>query len=340
MLFHVDAIPLFFFVFIVRIKESEMNNLESVPVIDIQDYRNPERRNQFITELGDAMKYFGFVRVKGHKVGPIITDPAYDVAKRFFAQDEDTKQKYVVEGGAGQRGFTPYLSESAKGNDKPDLKEFWHVGRELEPFDDLFAVYPRNLWPNEIPEFKSAMLDLYNALEETSDILLKGLAIYLDQEEDAFTKLTDSGNTILRSLYYPALEGVEVIPGAIRAAAHEDINFITLLISSSASGLQLLTRDKTWLDIDAEPGEIVADVGDMLSRVTNGFLPSTTHRVINPDDSTTARYSMPFFVHPRPDAVLSVLDNCKGENFPEPPKDITGIDFLNERLEELGLTKI
>ena len=317
-----------------------MNVLESVPVIDIQDYENPTKRILFIKELGDAMKDFGFVRVKGHQVNTQITGPAYDVAKRFFAQEEETKIKYVVEGGAGQRGFTPYLSESAKGSNNPDLKEFWHVGRELDPNDDLFSLYPRNLWPREISDFKDAMMNLYTSLEETSDILLKGLALYLDQPEDAFTELTDNGNTILRSLYYPALEGVKVIPGAIRAAAHEDINFITLLITSSASGLQLLTREGKWLDVDAEPGEIVADVGDMLSRVTNGFLPSTTHRVINPDDATTARYSMPFFVHPRPEAMLSVLENCKGENFPEPPPDITGIDFLNERLVELGLTKI
>ena len=317
-----------------------MSALESVPVIDIQHYHNPATKDRFIKELGDAMKYYGFVRVKGHQVDPSITGPAYDVATRFFAQQDDIKNNYIVEGGAGQRGFTPYLSESAKGNDKPDLKEFWHVGRELEPNDELFPLYPRNLWPKEISDFKEAMLDLYQSLEETSDILLKGLALYMDQDENAFTDLTDKGNTILRSLYYPALDGVEVIPGAIRAAAHEDINFITLLITSSASGLQLLTREGVWLDVEAEVGEIVADVGDMLSRVTNGFLPSTTHRVVNPDDSTTARYSMPFFVHPRPDSMLSVLENCKGEGFPEPPVDITGIDFLNERLEELGLTKI
>ena len=186
----------------------------------------------------------------------------------------------------------------------------------------------------------TSLLNLYDSLEECSNLLLRGLALYLNQSEDVFTDLTDDGNTILRSLYYPALKDRTVEPGAIRAAAHEDINFITLLITSTSSGLQLLTRDGKWLDVNAQPGEIVADSGDMLSRVTNGLLPATTHRVINPDDMSSARYSMPFFVHPRPDAILSVLDNCKGEGFPEPPPDITGIDFLNERLVELGLSNI
>ena len=311
-----------------------------VPVIDLRDFFDPQKKSAFIRDLGDAFKEFGFVRVKGHDVNPLITQPAYDSVREFFHLSEEKKNKYMVVGGAGQRGYTPWLSESAKDSEKPDLKEFWHVGRELPKSHALSAVYPENLWPKEVPHFKKSMLDLYEALEECSDVLLQGLAMYLNEEEDVFTSVTDEGNTILRALYYPALDGKKIEQGAIRAAAHEDINFITLLITSSASGLQLLTRDGTWLDINAEPGEVVADSGDMLSRVTNGVLPSTTHRVVNPDDLSTDRYSMPFFVHPRPEAVLSVLESCKGEGFPEPSEDITGADFLHERLVEIGLTKI
>ena len=165
------------------------------------------------------------------------------------------------------------------------------------------------------------------------------LAEYLGESKDTFTNVTDEGNTILRALYYPALTDREVIPGAIRAAAHEDINVITLLIASTSSGLQILTRDGEWIDVVADEGEIIADAGDMLSRVTNGYIPATTHRVVNPDDSAQERYSIPFFVHPRPDAILTCLNSCKGPDFPNPPKDISGIEFLNERLKEIGLLK-
>lgn len=314
--------------------------LKSVPVIDLNDFFNPSSKEAFIQELGDAIKYFGFIRIKGHNVNTELTDPSYRAAQDFFSLPEQVKNQYVVIGGKGQRGYTPYLAESAKGADAPDLKEFWHIGRELPKEHPLSAVYPENVWPQEVGDFKDVMLSLYDALDDCSNILLRGIALYLGQPEDSFTKLTTNGNSILRSLYYPALTDREIVPGSIRAASHEDINFITLLITSTASGLQLLTREGNWLNVDAEPGEIVADSGDMLSRVTNGVIPSTTHRVVNPDDSTKARYSMPFFVHPTPEAILSVLDDCKGEGFPEPQPDITGIDFLNERLEDLGLNKI
>jgi len=311
-----------------------------VPVVDLQDYINPETRPTFIQKFGDAIRFFGFVRVTGHNVTSRITEPAYQSAQDFFALSREEKEKYVVIGGAGQRGYTPYCAESAKDSDVPDLKEFWHVGRELPSEDPLSEEYSDNIWPKEVAGFQDDMLELYDALEDCSDILLEALAVYLGEEKDIFTRIIDKGNTILRLLYYPSLEGQEIPKGAVRAAAHEDINFITLLITSTSSGLQLLTRDGEWLDVNAEEGEIVADAGDMLSRVTNGYIPSTTHRVINPDDLSTDRYSMPFFVHPRPDSMLSVLDSCKGEGFPDPPKDIIGIDFLNQRLEELGLTKI
>lgn len=312
--------------------------LKTVPVIDLRDFDTD--RDRFVQELGDAIRNLGFVRVKGHNVNPQITAPAYEKAKEFFRLSEEVKMKYKIIGGAGQRGYTPYLAESAKDNPYPDLKEFWHVGRELSTDHRLHSIYPPNVWPEEIEGFREAFLTLYASLERCSNILLRGLALYLEQPEDIFTSVTEEGNTILRSLYYPALHDRAILPGSVRAAAHEDINFITLLITSTSSGLQILTRDGEWLDVDAEPGEIVADSGDMLSRVTNGVIPATTHRVINPDSDTSERFSMPFFVHPRPQSILSVLENCKGDGFPIPPPDITGIDFLNERLAQLGLNKL
>ena len=312
--------------------------MRSVPVITLEDYFQDDKRDAFIQTLGDAFRELGFVRVKGHRISKTITEPAYGSIKEFFALDETLKTQYDVNNG-GQRGYTPFLKEHAKNSDTPDLKEFWHVGRELAPMHPLYDVYFKNVWPNEIQDFKPNLLDLYSSLEECSDVLLVALAEYLGESKDTFTNVTDEGNTILRALYYPALTDREVIPGAIRAAAHEDINVITLLIASTSSGLQILTRDGEWIDVVADEGEIIADAGDMLSRVTNGYIPATTHRVVNPDDSAQERYSIPFFVHPRPDAILTCLNSCKGPDFPNPPKDISGIEFLNERLKEIGLLK-
>ena len=313
---------------------------EGVPVVNLNDFHDPDRRDAFVQTLGDAITRLGFVRVQGHSLDPETVEKTYKLIKKFFFQNREIKQNYLVPGGAGQRGYTPYRAEHAKGMDVPDLKEFWHVGRELPDEHPLSSVYPDNVWPEELPEFKPTALALYGQLEAVSDILLTGLALYLQQPADVFTSLTDNGNTILRMIHYPALDDHTFIPGAVRAAAHEDINFITLLITSTASGLQILTRDGRWLDVNAEPGEIVADSGDMLSRITNGQLPATTHRVINPDVGFTNRFSMPFFVHPRPESVLRVLDCCRGEGFPEPSPDITGQAFLDERLAEIGLTRL
>lgn len=311
-----------------------------VPLVDLRDWArgDEELREQFVETVGDAIRHFGFVRVGGHDVRPYVTEPAYAAARAFFALPEADKARYVVKGGRGQRGYTPFGSEHARDNPAPDLKEFWHVGRELPADHPLSAVYPSNLWPPEVEGFRKRMLALYEELERVSVILLRALAQYLGEDERVFTDLTDGGNTVMRSLRYPALEGLDVQPGAVRAAAHEDINFITLLVTSTASGLELLDRDGNWLAVDAKPGEIVADSGDMLHRVTNGVIPATTHRVVNPDDASEERMSMPFFVHPRPNAMLRVLESCRGEGMPTPPPDISGRDFLDQRLAEIGLS--
>jgi len=313
-----------------------------VPLVDLRDWSRGDDalRDAFVQTVGDAIKHFGFVRVAGHGVRTEITEPAYAAASGFFALPEQTKARYIVKGGRGQRGYTPFGSEHAKDNPAPDLKEFWHVGRELPADHPLHTAYPPNLWPTEVADFRVPMLALYDELERVSVVLLRALALYLGEDEHVFTELTDDGNTVMRSLRYPPLEGIEVQPGSVRAAAHEDINFITLLITSTASGLELLDRDGEWLAVNAQPGEIVADSGDMLHRVTNGVIPATTHRVVNPDDASEERMSMPFFVHPRPEAVLRVLDSCRGPELPAPPADITGQDFLEQRLAEIGLSEV
>jgi isopenicillin N synthase-like dioxygenase len=310
-----------------------------VPLVDLHDYTDGDAlsRARFVQEVGDAMRELGFVRVAGHQVGPALTGPAYAAAQQFFALPVEEKRRCLVHGGGGERGYTPFGGEHARDNPTPDLKEFWHTGRELDPGHPLAALYPPNVWPLQPDCFRPAMLSLYEALERCAVVLLEALSIYLQQPPDTLSRLTDTGNTILRALHYPALRDIDYVPGAVRAAAHEDINFITLLVTSTSDGLELLTREGGWLPVNARPGEIVADIGDMLQRLTNGFLPSTTHRVVNPKNGNEARYSLPFFVHPRPDSVISVLRSCRGPGFPTPPPDITGHAFLQERLRELGL---
>ncbi len=218
-----------------------------------------------------------------------------------------------------------------------DLKEFWHVGRVLSEGNPLKAVYPANVWPSEIPEFQAHFTALFDSLEEAGDVMLEALTIPLEVEKDFFAKMTKDGNSILRLLHYPPIpEGTD--PRCVRAAAHEDINFITILPAATASGLQLKDRDGQWLDVDSEPDTLIVDVGDMLARLTNDVLPSTTHRVINPQDGKNAsRYSMPFFMHPHPEAMLSCLPSCRGAGAKY--ADITGHDFLMQRLREIGLIK-
>ena len=310
-----------------------------IPLVDLRDFLHGSRatRGRFIDVLGDSLRDTGFVRLTGHPVTPDQTGPAYAAARDFFAQPVPNKLRYNVSGGGGERGYTPFGAEHAKDSPTPDLKEFWHTGRELPEDHPLRSLYPPNLWPAEVPNFKPAMLDLYGVLEETAMSLLQAIAMWLGYAPDMLTEIAEQGNTILRALHYPALRDCDYIPGAVRAAAHEDINFITLLVTSTTDGLQILTREGEWLPVNAAPGEIIADSGDMLSRITNTFLPATTHRVVNPADGNQERYSMPFFVHPRPDSLLRVLPSCRGPHLPPPAADITGYGFLTERLRELGL---
>lgn len=316
-----------------------MRQPDRVPLVDLRDFdsEDPARRAAFVQGLGQAIQSLGFVRVTGHPVTPELIEPAYQTARAFFSLPERTKERYHVPGGGGERGYTPFGYEHAKDQVVPDLKEFWHVGRELEWGHPMASAYPRNLWPTEIAEFRPVLLALYRALDSVGASILRALALYLEEPEEVFSSLAVDGNSILRPIHYPPVKGEHYIPGAVRAAAHEDINLITLLMTSTSAGLELLTHDGSWMPANALPGEILADTGDMMSRITNGVLPATTHRVVNPPDGNSDRMSMPFFVHPRPDALLSVLPRFRGPGYPPPAPDITGGKFLRQRLREIGL---
>ena len=232
------------------------------------------------------------------------------------------------------RGYTPFGREHAKDSKFPDLKEFWHIGRELSPNHKYTEFYPNNVWPSEIVDFEKNFLTLYNHLDKTGNIMLEALTAQLKLPKNYFQDMTRDGDSILRLLHYPPLEeGCD--PNCLRAAPHEDINLITLLVAAEESGLELLNRDNEWMPVETKVNNIIVDAGDMLSRITNGVIPSTTHRVVNPKTANVSRYSMPFFIHPNPDAVLSCLPSCRAVKEPEP--DILAHKFLQQRLEAIGL---
>lgn len=315
------------------------STLRKVPTLSFSAYTQGSNadRAKFIDNLFTGLKEYGFIVLKDHNVKAETLHKAYDLLQKFYSLPVEVKRSYVSPTAGFQRGYTPFGQEHAKDSPVMDLKEFWHVGRDLYEGHPLKAVYPENLWPQEVPEFKAHFAALFSALEEAGNVMLEALTMPLEVEKDFFAKMTRDGNSILRLLHYPPIpEGVD--SRCVRAAAHEDINFITILPAATASGLQLKDRDGQWLDIESEPDTLIVDVGDMLARLTNDVLPSTTHRVINPQDGKNqSRYSMPFFMHPHPEAMLSCLPSCKGAGVKYP--DITGHDFLMQRLREIGLIK-
>ena len=310
--------------------------MKNVPTLDIRRYDTD--RATFVAELGAAYREFGFCCISGHGISRELVDGAYDVFQRFFALPADTKMKYHVRGGGGARGYTPFKVETAKDSHFPDLKEFWHIGREI-PRDSTFAdVMPPNLWPAEVPAFRQYGYGLYQALDQLGTRVLRALALHVDLPENYFEDKTEQGNSILRPIHYPPITE-ENVPN-VRAGAHEDINFITLLVGASAEGLEVLTREGEWLPITTEGDAIVVNIGDMLQRLTNHVYPSTTHRVVNPpnENARKPRYSVPFFLHPNPDVVLDPVPQCIT---PDNPKrydtPITSHEYLQQRLREIKL---
>lgn len=313
--------------------------LRQVPTLSLASYTkgSAAEKAEFVDQLFVGLKEYGFIILKDHSVKAAELKKAYELLAKLYALPTEVKKSYVSATSGFQRGYTPFGQEHAKDSPVMDLKEFWHVGRELTAGHELEKVYPQNIWPTELPEFKTLFTSLYKSLEEAGDVMLEALTGPLKVEKDFFAHMTKDGNSILRLLHYPPIpEGVD--PRCVRAAAHEDINFITILPAATTSGLQLKDRDGTWLAIESEPDTLIVDVGDMLARLTNDVLPSTTHRVINPQDGkNSSRYSMPFFIHPHPKAILSCLPSCKGAGAKYP--DISSHDFLMQRLREIGLIK-
>lgn len=287
-------------------------------------------------ELGRSFAEYGFAVIRDHGIPADLIARAEDMSKAFFALPEEVKRSYILAGSGGARGYTPFGTEKAKDATVHDLKEFWHVGRDLPEGHALANFMAPNIWPDEVPEFRETFEALYAAFEEAGDRVLRAIALGLGLAEEFFVPTVKDGNSVMRLLRYPPLEGAEA-EGAIRAAAHGDINTITLLLGAEEAGLELLKADGEWLAIDPPEGALVVNIGDMLDRLTNGKLVSTTHRVVNPkgDAAYRARYSMPFFLHFRPDYVIETLPSCADENAPGP---ISSHAFLLQRLKEIGLT--
>jgi isopenicillin N synthase-like dioxygenase len=309
-----------------------------VPTLDIRRYDTDRRA--FVAELGAAYREFGFCGIGGHGIAQELIDNSYDTFVRFFALPQDVKMKYHVPGTGGARGYTPFGIETAKDAQYPDLKEFWHIGRELPPGSKYAQFMAPNFWPTEVPGFHQYGYGLYTALDELGSRVLRALALHIDLPENYFDDKTNFGNSILRPIHYPPISQ-ENIPN-VRAGAHEDINFITLLVGASAEGLQLLQRSGEWLPITTQGDAIVVNIGDMLQRLTNHVYPSTTHRVVNPpgEKARKPRYSVPFFLHPNPDVVLDPLPSCVSADNPKRyDTSITSHEYLQQRLREIKLIK-
>lgn len=315
----------------------------SIPTVDLNDFLNLNTKSAFVEKLGKSFNEIGFVAVKNHGLSELHTKQLYDSFATFFKLDEDIKNKYQIPNGAGQRGYTGKRKETAKGFSAADLKEFYHIGQENKPLEnDLWVDYPDNVWPTEIPNLEKVGLEVFKTLENAGVKLLRAIAIYLELPEHYFDQKVTTGNSILRCIHYYPIENPDLLePDAVRAAAHEDINLITLLMGASADGLQIQRMDGSWESVTALPDQIVVNVGDMLARLTNDKLRSTTHRVVNPERDLMhlPRYSMPFFMHPRSDMDLTCLSSCINASYPKKYSDMNSGQYLHERLRELGLKK-
>ena len=315
--------------------------MKNIPSVDLSNFLSDDsqKRQLFIKNLGDAYENIGFVALKGHFLPTEMVEKLYDQIKAFFDLPTDVKKKYEIEGLGGQRGYTSFGKEHAKGRKEGDLKEFWHFGQYVEDPDSLDEIYPDNVDVEELPEFNVVGKEVYKALEKTGMYVLRALALHLGLSETYFDEFIRDGNSILRPIHYPPITSEP--KDAVRASAHGDINLITLLMGAQGKGLQVKNNKGEWLDAIAEPDELVINVGDMLSRHTNNQLKSTIHRVVNPPKEMwgSSRYSIPFFMHPVSSMKLNVLDNCMSSDHPKQFEDITAGEFLTQRLYELGLLK-
>lgn len=317
--------------------------MKNIPSVNLSDFLSGDvnKKQQFVDAIGSAYEDIGFVALKGHFLDEKLVDSLYNEVKQFFDLPQDVKSQYEIPGIGGQRGYVSFGKEKAKGHAKADLKEFWHFGQYLSD-DSKYKGHPHyheNVIVKESETFNIVGMQAYKMLEKTGTFVLRALALYLHLDEYYFDRYVAEGNSILRPIHYPPI--IEEPSDAVRAAAHGDINLITLLMGAHGKGLQVQNNDGEWIDAVAQPDELVINVGDMLSRHTNNKLKSTIHRVINPPKELwgTSRYSIPFFMHPVAEMKLDCLPNCISDDTPKQFEDISAGDFLYERLVELGLIK-
>jgi isopenicillin N synthase-like dioxygenase len=315
--------------------------MNKIPSVNLADFLSDDksRKQKFINEIGQAYETIGFVALKGHFLDDTLVSALYSEIKNFFDLPLEAKEKYEIPGIGGQRGYVSFGKESAKGRKEGDLKEFWHFGQYVEEDLERAKEYPENVLVNELPKFNEVGKQTYKMLEKTAKYVLRSLALHLDLEETYFDHYIRNGNSILRPIHYPPIKTEP--KGAERAAAHGDINLITLLMGAQGKGLQVKNLEGEWIDAVAAPDEIMINVGDMLARHSNNKLKSTIHRVTNPPKEMwgTSRYSIPFFLHPISEMKLDVLENCIDAENPKQFEDITSGEFLEQRLLELGLKK-
>ncbi len=315
--------------------------MQKIPSVNLADFlsKDPAKKEQFIKQIGHAYETIGFVALKGHFLSEELIENLYTQIKAFFDLPLETKHSYEIPENNGQRGYVSFGKESAKGKKEGDLKEFWHFGQYTEGNPDFEGVYPENIQVAELPQFNETGKETYQMLEKTAKYVLRSLALHLNLDETYFDHFIANGNSILRPIHYPPI--TQEPKNAERAAAHGDINLITLLMGAQGKGLQVQNNNGEWIDAIAAPDELMINVGDMLSRHSNNKLKSTIHRVVNPPKELwgSSRYSIPFFMHPISEMKLDVLENCIDAENPKQFEDITAGDFLDERLRELGLKK-
>lgn len=316
---------------------------QNIPVVDLAQFTegDDDAQARFVGRLGSALVEYGFVAIENHGVDRQALADTYRELERLLDLPRATKRRFEIPDNGRQRGYTSFGREHAKQTEVPDLKEFWHIGPELDASEHDRLHVPRNVWPDrEVPGFRPASLRLYESLHRTAALLIRAIARYLGADEDELSEMIDGGNSILRLIRYPAPGETEAPEGAVWAAPHEDINLITLLPEATDAGLQIARRDGTWLDIEPVPGQLIADSGDMMQRLTNGLIPSTTHRVLQPRQASGPRYSLPFFVHPRPDYLLKPLAQCLSADNPRRWEDITAESYLLERINQIGVGEV
>jgi len=312
----------------------------AIPVVDLADFSgDAKKKASFVDALGKAYEDVGFVAVKNHGITDQTIEDLYSNTKEFFAQPEDLKKKYEIPGLAGQRGYTSFGKEHAKGSKAADLKEFFQFGQTVVDGDPISSEYPPNVTVTEVTQFTPIFFKAYRSFEQSGSQLLRAIAIYLGLDEKYFDPYVHNGNSILRAIHYPPITSEP--RSAIRAEQHEDINLITLLIGASADGLEILSKQNEWVPVTSLPEQIVVNVGDMLQRLTNNKLKSTTHRVVNPPRKLwgNSRFSIPFFLHPKSSMSLACLPSTIDANHPKQYPDITAGEYLDERLREIGLKK-